>query len=79
MGFPSWSRDSKYLYFDTGGSGAAFYRVHISDRKVERLVNLTGVRRTGIYLWTGLTPDDSPLLVQDVGTEEIYALEWEAP
>jgi hypothetical protein len=29
--------------------------------------------------WTGLTPDDSPLLLRNVGSEEIYALDWEAP
>ncbi|MGA2078412.1 MAG: protein kinase, partial [Terriglobia bacterium] len=79
MGFPSWSRDSNYIYFDTLGTEAAFYRVRVSDRKLERLVSLKNIRRGGTYLWTGLTPDGSPLLLRDVGTEEIYALDWEAP
>jgi len=79
MGYPSWSRDSQYIYFDTLGSDAAFYRVHVSDRKLERLVSLKNVRRSGTYQWTGLTPDGSPLLLRDVGTEEIYALDWQAP
>jgi hypothetical protein len=26
-----------------------------------------------------LAPDDSPLVVRDVGTHEIYALDWDAP
>ena len=26
-----------------------------------------------------LAPDGSPLLVRDIGTQEIYALDWEAP
>jgi hypothetical protein len=29
--------------------------------------------------WTGLALDDSPLALRDIGTEEIYALDWEAP
>jgi hypothetical protein len=29
--------------------------------------------------WTGLAPDDSPLALRDIGTQEIYALDWEAP
>jgi hypothetical protein len=29
--------------------------------------------------WMGLAPDDSPLVVRDVGVQEIYALDWEAP
>jgi Tol biopolymer transport system component len=79
VNYPSWSQDSKYIYFDTIGSRAAFYRVQVRDRKLERLVSLTNLRRAGTYQWTGLAPDDSPLLLRDVGTEEIYALDWQAP
>jgi len=79
MGYPSWSRDSSYISFDTSGPDAAFYRVKVSDRKLERLVSLKNMRRTGTYQWTGLAPDGSPLLLRDVGTEEIYALDWAAP
>ncbi len=79
IGYPSWSRDSKYIYFDIGGDTPAFYRVRISDRKLEPLVSLKNLRRAGPDEWTGLAPGDSPLLLRDVGTEEIYALDWEAP
>ena len=79
IGYPSWSRDSKYIYFDSVGDSPAFYRVWVSDRKLEQLVTLTNIRRTGTYVWTGLAPDDSPLLLRDIGSEEIYALDWQAP
>src|SRR5271157_2341915 len=79
MGYPSWSRDSNYIYFDTSGPEAAFYRDRVSDRKLEQLVSLQNMRRGGTYQWTGLTPDSSLLLLRDVGTEEIYALDWDAP
>jgi len=26
-----------------------------------------------------MAPDDSPLLLRDTGTQEIYTLDWEAP
>jgi len=64
IGYPSWSHDGKYLYFDTTlTDDAAFFRVRISDRKLERLVSLKGLRRFwGEFgQWTGLAPDDSPL------------------
>jgi len=77
INYPSWSRDSQYVYFDTLATESAFYRVQISDRRLEKLVSLQNVRRGGTYQWTGLAPDGSPLLVRDVGTEEIYALDWE--
>jgi Tol biopolymer transport system component/predicted Ser/Thr protein kinase len=79
VGFPSWSHDSKYVYFDTW-EGNALYRVRVSDRNLERLASLKGVRRTGVvFNWSGLAPDDSFLVLRDIGTQEIYALDWEAP
>jgi Tol biopolymer transport system component/DNA-binding winged helix-turn-helix (wHTH) protein len=82
IGYPSWSHDGQYIYFDTTLSeDAAFFRVRISDRKLERLFSLKGVRRFwGPFgSWTGLAPDDSPLLVRDISSQEIYALDWQAP
>jgi hypothetical protein len=80
----AWSRDSRYIYFDSYPTrSAAILRVRISDRKIEPVTKLETFRRaesaTSWWPWMGLAPDDSPLLVRDVGTQEIYALDWEAP
>jgi Tol biopolymer transport system component len=82
IGYPSWSHDGQYLYFDTTlTEDANFFRVRISDRKLERLVSLHGMRRFwgDLGSWTGLAPDDSPLLIRDVSSQEIYAIDWQAP
>jgi eukaryotic-like serine/threonine-protein kinase len=81
VGYPSWSRNGKYIYLDGSlGDDPAFMRVRISDRKLERIVSLKGLKRAGnLGPWAGLAPDDSPLLVRNVGTGEIYALDWDAP
>jgi len=82
VGFTEWSKDGKYIYFDTGLSDdPAIYRVRVADRKVERVASLKGFRRV-IFAWTpwsGLTPDGSPLLLHDVSSQEVYALDFEAP
>jgi eukaryotic-like serine/threonine-protein kinase len=82
VGATSWSRDSKYIYFDTGlRENPAFYRVRVADRKLERIADLKGFRRLvfrGVP-WSGVTPDGSPLLVRDISSQEIYALDFEAP
>jgi Tol biopolymer transport system component/DNA-binding winged helix-turn-helix (wHTH) protein len=82
IGYPSWSHDGQYLYFDTTlTDDPAFYRMRISDRKLERLVSLKGYQ--GFWgqfgAWTGLAPDDSPLIVRDASSQEIYALDWQLP
>ena len=59
----------------------AVYRVRIADHKLERVADLKNLRRvvTAWLSWCGLTPDGSPLLMRDVGTQEINALDFEAP
>lgn len=84
VSFPNWSRDGQYLYFDSAFSKQpALYRVRIRDRKLEPLMSLKDVRLTGRAFphgsWSSLAPDDSPLLLRDVGSEELYALDWEVP
>ena len=86
MGFPSWSRDGKYIYFFQ-----EFYkqdvrerivRFRLSDRKIENVGDFKNVgrRTTGtIAAWFGLAPDDSPLFARDISTQEIYALEMDWP
>ena len=81
-GFPQWSRDSKYLYFDTGAAKElAVYRLRIADRKLERVADLQNFRRVvePWVSWMGLTPEGSPLLLHDVGSQEVYALDLEEP
>jgi eukaryotic-like serine/threonine-protein kinase len=82
IGFVNWSRDGKYFYFDgTVGGEPAFYRLRVIDHKLERLTSLKDLGRLAGTLgsWTGLAPDDSPIALRDIGTQEIYALDWEAP
>ncbi len=82
IGFPQWSADSKYVYFDSGYSGEpTISRVRVADRKLEHVAGFAGFRRviTPWISWSGLTPDGSPLLMRDVGSEEVYALDFDTP
>jgi hypothetical protein len=81
FGYPSWSSDSKYINFDTLGADPAFFRVRVRDRKIERIFGLKDIPRSvgSCGPWTGLAPDDSPLIQRDASFDEIYALDWEAP
>jgi Tol biopolymer transport system component/DNA-binding winged helix-turn-helix (wHTH) protein len=80
IGYPTWSHDGQYIYFDTTlTDDPAFFRLRISDRKLERLMSLQGMRRYWGEFgpWTSLTPDDSLLLTRDTSNQEIYALDWQ--
>jgi Tol biopolymer transport system component/DNA-binding winged helix-turn-helix (wHTH) protein len=77
--FPTWRRDSKFVYFTRlDGDAAGIYRIRVSGGEAERVVDLRGFRSTGVYLgWMGFDPDDKPLLLRDKGTSDIYALTLE--
>jgi len=76
----SWSKDGQYVYF-LDGKDHTVQRIRVTDRKTEKVVDLKGFHATGWYgrFWLGLAPDDSPLLLREAGTQDVYALDWEAP
>jgi Tol biopolymer transport system component len=82
--YPSWSHDGKYIYAENVGSPgteAAIIRVRLNDRKLEQTIALkdftlvSGVKGG----WSGLAPDDSVMVLRDIGSQELYALDWLAP
>jgi len=77
MGFPNWSKNSDYVYFLHEEDHPSVMRVHISDHRVETVADLKHFRQAGYWsIWLGMAPDDSPLLLRDTGTQEVYALDW---
>jgi DNA-binding winged helix-turn-helix (wHTH) protein/Tol biopolymer transport system component len=82
-GYPSWSRDGKFLYFQDWDRGSGYpsrvVRIRIGDRKLETVVDLKSLDRLSIgtfMSWSGLAPDDSVLLSRNNSTQEIYAVKW---
>jgi eukaryotic-like serine/threonine-protein kinase len=79
VGFPNWSADGKYVYFLRVPEKPAVLKVRISDRKMEVVADLKGLPTTGYWGFSlSLTPDDSPLLLRNIGTQDVYSLDWEA-
>jgi len=77
LGFLNWSKKGEYVYFLHEENQPSVMRVRIRDHKLERVADLKNFRQAGFwYVWLGMAPDDSPLLLRDTGTQEIYALDW---
>ncbi|MBZ5657486.1 MAG: winged helix-turn-helix domain-containing protein [Acidobacteriia bacterium] len=80
IGFPSWSHDGQYLYFDSIlTEDPAFLRVRISDHRLERMASLKVIHRLWgpNGEWSGLGPGDSLLVTRNISSPEIYALDWQ--
>lgn len=75
VGYPDWSRDGKYLYFENPVS-TAWYRVGIVTRKVELLQKLPGLETAlNSSGWVGMTPDGTIVSARTVNSSNLYALE----
>ncbi|HVR27143.1 MAG TPA: hypothetical protein VMU26_27930, partial [Candidatus Polarisedimenticolia bacterium] len=80
--FENWSHDGKYLYAeDYSDSTDDMVRVTVANGKTERLLSLKEIPRgfDPWAFWVGLAPDDSPLLMRDKSTQEIYSLDVRFP
>jgi len=76
--YPIWSHQGGYLYFLHSGVDTGIFRVKPTGGAAERVVDLKGFRFTSYYNgWVGLDLDDAPMVLRDVGGDDIYALRFE--
>ena len=79
VGFPEWSKDGKFVYFLSWPENPGVFRMAMSNYAVELVADLKDFRPTGYWDdWLGLDPHDAPLLMRDIGTQDVYALDSEA-
>jgi eukaryotic-like serine/threonine-protein kinase len=83
--FPSWSNDGRYIIFVTASAAGlmtGFDRVEIATQKIEEVASTGNAQLVNGVIgvpWAGVTPDGSPLITREAGTQEIYALKVDFP
>jgi Tol biopolymer transport system component len=77
VSYPTWSKDSKYLYFDDMVTDEeTIRRVKVGEDHPERVFGVRGIEH---YMgpwgnWSGQMLDGSYMFVQDRSTQEVYSL-----
>ena len=82
VGFPNWSRDGHYLYYDSITRHPTFERIKVGETHPELVMELKGLKRYNSLAaspWTGVGPDGTALFVRDLSTDEIYVLDLDLP
>jgi len=75
---PVWSSDSRDIYFHSfRQEGQPIYRISLSGRRIERIVDFGDLQPADTVDYWGLTPDDAPLASFNFLKANIYALEWD--
>lgn len=78
LGWLCWSHDSQYLYLQDFSAKEAIVRIRVRDHKVEPVADLTSLITAGRYgTALALAPDDSPLLLRDTGSQDVYSVDWQ--
>jgi Tol biopolymer transport system component/DNA-binding winged helix-turn-helix (wHTH) protein len=81
--YPIWSADGKYVYFSNlyfRGDDAGIYRWQLSNHHVEKVMASPDYRLGGVWgVWFGLTPGGDPLVVRDMDSTDLYALDVDLP
>ena len=76
--FPIFSRDGRFIYFLHAGSDQGVFRIPVTGGKPERVADLEEWHLTGLVGFSmSLDPTDAPLVLRDVGSDDIYALTLE--
>ncbi|MGA9426410.1 MAG: hypothetical protein WBV33_15120 [Terracidiphilus sp.] len=79
VAFPEWSHDSKFIYYLKWKGDAVLVRIRPGDAKAEILADVKNEHFTGFFTsWMNLDSSDAPLLLRDMGSDDIYALTLEA-
>lgn len=71
----TWSKDSRLIYFDTTGV-RSLRRIRVADKRVGFLADISGYPNLA-WWWSGLSPDNSPLILRNLDSLNIYALTLE--
>ena len=70
-----WSRDSRYIYFRRVQGDRGVYRISVKGGVEQKIVDLKDWQDEGWFgRYMGLDPTDAPLLLRDIGSDDIYAL-----
>jgi eukaryotic-like serine/threonine-protein kinase len=75
---PTWSSDSRYIFFIPSFYGPGIFRISVTGGNAELAADTKDVPSTGSSgEWFGLDPADQLLFLRDAGTQDIYALSLE--
>jgi Tol biopolymer transport system component/predicted Ser/Thr protein kinase len=76
VGYPSWSPDGQFLFFN---NREGWWRMRTRDWKIELITDLKSFFRPPVWDWFAPAPNNSLITARSTGTDEIYALDWNAP
>jgi hypothetical protein len=76
IGYPTWSRDGKYIYGEAGSiSAPEAIRIEVATGRREEIVRADFKLIGNSGPWLGWTEDWEPLVVRDLSSTQVYRID----
>jgi hypothetical protein len=78
LGYPTWSRDGKYIYGDAGSFAAVHpVRIEVASGRMEEIAraDFKPIGALGAGGWLGWTEDWEPVTVRDLSSTQVYRID----
>lgn len=73
---PVWSKDGKYIYYQTYDEGNPICRIQVAGGRVEEITDFRDLQPGANVGYWGLAPGDTPIVSFHFLTADIYSVEW---
>ena len=73
---PVWSKDGKYIYYQSYDEGRPIRRIQVAGARIEEITNFRDLQPGATIGYWGITSDDAPIVSFHFPTADIYSVEW---
>ena len=76
---PVWSKDGRYIYYQSYDEGTPICRIQVANGVVEEVADFRGLQPGATVGYWGIGPEDAPIASFHFLTADIYSVDWSRP
>jgi Tol biopolymer transport system component/DNA-binding winged helix-turn-helix (wHTH) protein len=73
---PVWSRDGKYIYYQSYDEGSPICRMQVNGGRTERIADFRDLQPGATVGYWGIASEDAPIVSFHFLTADIYSVDW---
>jgi hypothetical protein len=73
---PVWSRNGKYIYYQSYDEGNPIRRIQLGSRRVEEIAAFRDLQPGVTVEYWGITAEDAPIVSFRFSTADIFSVSW---
>lgn len=73
---PVWSKDGKYIYYQSYDEGSPIWRIQVPGGRVEEIADFRNLQPGATVGYWGIAAEDAPIVSFHFLTADIYSVDW---